>query len=381
MRLAERAVSGDGVGAMVPASGGARTWWRPSVVVAVFYGAMTAALLATHAWDPRFFATVGPQWQRHDPQLAKQADGMIFFDYAVDPVAAAARHERRRTIRILYPLAAHILGAGRADLVAWPLLWLNLGAIVLGTEVLHRLLQAHGLPAWAALAYGAWYGIGLALLHDTSEPFAYLWALVAIALLMHGRLVPGAVACLAALLTRETTILLVLPFLLAAAYRRGPRRWTAAIAVLAAWGAWYAVVAVVGRGDITPAAWTPRPPLAGYLSTRLIDLPVTVVCLVTPALVVFLWSARELTRRRADPALWAGALNALFVLWFPPKTTELLWHSGRLATGFVAATLLAAPLARSSAALWRAIAVVFAASAGWTAAVALRFLVWDVAPW
>jgi hypothetical protein len=52
----------------------------------------------------------------------------------------------------------------------------------------------------------------------------------------------AAIACLAALLTRETTILLVLPFLLAAVYRRGPRHWIAMIGVLAAWGAWYAVV-------------------------------------------------------------------------------------------------------------------------------------------
>ena len=295
--------------------------------------------------------------------------------------AAAQRHERRRTIRILYPLTAHVLAAGRADLVAWPLLLINLGAIVLGTEMLHRLLEQHGLPAWAALAYGGWYGVGLALLHDTSEPFAYLWALVAIALLMRGRIVLAAVACVAALLTRETTILLVLPFLLAAVYRRGPGHWIAAIAVLAVWSAWYAVVAAVGRGDITPAAWTPRPPLAGYLSTRLIDLPVTAACLLIPALVVFAWAVRELARRPADPALWAAGLNALFVLWFPPRTTELLWHSGRLATGFVAATLLAAPLARSSPSLWRALAIVFAFSACWTAAVALRFLVWDVAPW
>ncbi len=357
------------------------TWRRPATLVAAFYGAVVIALLATHAWDPRFFATVGPQWQRHDPSLSKQADGRIFFDFATDPVAAAHRYERRRTVRILYPFAAHVLAFGRADLVGWPLLLVNLAAIALGTEILHRLLERQGRSPWPALAYGAWYGLGLALLHDTSEPLAYLCALAGIYAQERGRAVVAGIAFLGALLTRETTALLVVPFLLFPRDRRDRSHWVIGFGVLGTWGLWYGVVALVGRGAITPAPWAPALPLIGYLATRASDLPITIVCLVVPALVVLGWAARELRHGPADLALWAVALNALFVLWFPPKTTELLWHSGRLATGLVAATLLASRLAASGPRLWRALTIVFASSACWTIAVALRFLLWNIAPW
>jgi hypothetical protein len=48
---------------------------RPASIVAGFYGLLLFLLLSTHAWDPLFFATLGPQWARHDPGGAKAADG------------------------------------------------------------------------------------------------------------------------------------------------------------------------------------------------------------------------------------------------------------------------------------------------------------------
>jgi hypothetical protein len=100
------------------ACGDGWTWWRPSLVAAAFYGALTIALLATHAWDPRFFATVGPEWQRHDPRLAKQADGMIFFNYAVDPMAAA------RAVVVVFATSACWTAAVAVRFLVWDVaLW------------------------------------------------------------------------------------------------------------------------------------------------------------------------------------------------------------------------------------------------------------------
>ena len=365
---------------MRPVTRGDRALFRPAVVVAAFYGAAVIALLGTHGWDPRFFATIGPEWERHDPGLRKQADGAIFFEFATDPSSAAQHRERRRTARILYPVAAHVLALGHASLVGWSLVAVNLAAIPLGTEILHRLLERRGLSPWAALAYGAWCGSGLALLHDTSEPLAYLCALVGIDAQERGRPALAGLAFLGALLTRETALLLVAPFLLVRRNGRVAMRWLAPLIVLAAWGVWLAVVALVGTGTMAPAHEKPIPPLVGYLATRPLDLPVTVLCLVAPALIVLGWAARELRRQPGNPALWAAALNAFFVMWFPPKTAAILWHSGRLATGFVVATLLAEPLAASAPRLWRVLTLLFAGSVCWTVAVIARYLFWEVAP-
>jgi hypothetical protein len=353
---------------------------RPAVLVALFYTSVVLALLAAHAWDPRFFATVGPEWERHDPGLLKQADGHIFFDYATDPLRATSRYPRYRTARVLYPLAAHALALGRADGIGWSLLLVNLAAIVLGTELMHRLLERRGLSPWLALVYGAWGGLGSALLHGTSEAFAYLCVLAGIEAQEKGHPVLAGTGFLGGALSRETTLLLAVPYLLLS--RRDRRGLSlVALGVFAAWGAWLGIVALVGTGYMIHPTLQPHFPLAGFLATRRLELPVTLVYILAPAVLVLGWAVRELWRRPADASLWAVSLNALLVLQLPPLTAEMFWHSGRLTTGFVAATLLAAPLAASAPRLWRALAILLATSVSWTIAVALRYLFWTVTPW
>jgi hypothetical protein len=355
---------------------------RPAVIVAIFYTVVVVALLATHAWDPRFFATVGPQWKRHDPDLSKQSDGIIYYRYATDPLRAVTRANRYRAARILYPLVAHVLVLGRADRVGWSLVLINLVAIVLGTEIVHRLLERRGVSPWFALGYGGWCGLGLALLHGTAEPLGYLCALAGVAALERGRPVLAAVAFIGALLTRETTLLLVVPFLLLGSRERaGAARWVVPLAVVAAWAAWLGILLLAGQGSTGPWSTMWRLPLSGFRATRLLDLPATVVFLLGPALLVLGWAARELWRRPRDASLWAAALNALLVLWLPPETAHILWHSGRIATGLVGATLIAAPLASSGPRLWHGLTSLFAVSALWTVAVTLRYLFWDAAFW
>ncbi len=350
------------------------------MLVAAFLVAVVLALLATHDWDPRFFATRGPQWERHDPGLRGQADGTIFFQFAADPMAAAGRFPRFRTARILYPLTARMLALGRADLVAWALLLVNVIAIVLGTEILHHLLERRGLPSWAALAYGGWGGLGLALLHDTAEPLAYLCVLLGIAGLERGRATLGAVAFVGALLTRETTILFVAPYLLCWRNARGAARWAPALAAFGAWGVWLVAVTLMSVGSAAPEILPPLP-FIGFFTTRPLDLLASLVYLLAPSVIVFGLALPELRKRPADASLWAVALNALLVCWLPSKTAELLWHSGRIATGLVVATLVATPLATSAPRVWRALALLFASSASWTVAVTLRYLLWDAPSW
>jgi hypothetical protein len=353
------------------------SWLRPTTVVALFYGVVLMLLLATHSWDPLFFATLGPEWARHDPTGSKRADGSTFYALARDPIESARRHGAYRLSHVLYPLLARLLALGQPELIAWTLVLVNWAAIVLGTELMHRLLARHGAPSWTALAYGAWGGLGLALLHDTAEPTAYLAALLGIWCLDRGRLVLASGAFLASLLGREILVFLVGPYLLAAGRsRRGARRWLPAIVVLVLWLTWLAATnRWVGRSQPPSGAF--HLPFLGYGATRSVDLPFTLVQIVVPAVLVTAYAARRLAKDPRRPALWAALANGLLVLMLGPRVTELLWHSGRVSTGLVAASLLALPLGRGSEPLGRVLALVYMTSVSWTIAVTVRYLMWD----
>ena len=354
-------------------------WLRPSTVVAAFSGIALLLLLATHAWDPEFFATRGPQWTRHYPAMQKSAsDGIIFHALASRPAEAVERLAAYRVNRILYPMLAWLLALGQPGLAAWTLVLVNWAAITLGTELMHRLIERRGGSSWWALGYGAWVGLGLALLHDTAEPATYLAALLGVWLLDRERPVLASAAFLAALLGRETALLLVGPYLVAAGRgRRGIGRWLPVAVVLGLWLGWLASTALwIGRSQ--PAPGVLGLPFLGYRATRGTDLPVTLVFVLLPAVVVVAYAARRLIRAPARPELWAALANGVLVIVLGTRVAGLLWHSGRVATGLVAATLLAVPLGRGASPLGRALAALYAVSAVWTIAVVARFLFWGV---
>lgn len=356
----------------------ARRWLRPATIIATFYGVALALLLATHAWDPLFFATLGPEWARHDPAMRRRADGFIFHELASNPAEAVQRLPAYRVNRILYPMLAWLLALGQPGLVAWTLVLVNGAAIVLGTELMHRLLDRRGGSPWGALAYGAWVGLGLALLHDTAEPTTYLAALLGIWWLDRERPVLAGAAFLASLLGRETALLLSGPYLVAAGGgKRGAARWLPAVVVLGLWLTWLTATALwVGRPQPVPG--TLGLPFLGYRATRSLDLPVTIIHLLIPAVLVVGYAARRLARAPERPELWAALANGILVIVLGTPVTGLLWHSGRVSTGLVAATLLAVPLGRGAPPLGRALAVLYTTSAGWTIAVVVRYLFWDV---
>lgn len=351
---------------------------RPALLVGAGYGVVLLLLLATHGWDARFFATLGPQWLRHDPGNAKASDGIIFHAIAQQPfggeIASAYRQER-----ILYPLLAHVLALGRPGLVPWALVLLNWLAVVAGTEILHRLLLGAGAPGWIALAYGAWAGLGLALLRDTAEPVTYASALLGIWWLGRGRAWLAYPAFLAALLGRETAVLLVAPYMfLGHARRPWLSRWLPGVLVLGFWQLYTLTVRVQLHGSASPEKWWWLWPFRGWRWVRPFDLPFTLIFLAVPAVVTLVLVACAVRRRPTDPALWAAALNAVLVLSLPGRVAELVWHSARISTGLVAALALATPLRDTAPRTWRLLMALFVASCGWTVAVVIRYLFWDV---
>ena len=119
----------------VPLGHVARACRRPALLIGVGYGLVLVLLLATHDWDPQFFATLGPQWLRHDPDNRKASDGIVFHAIAEKPFGDGMPTAYRRE-RILYPLLAHVLALGRPSLIPWTLVLANWMAIILGTELL-----------------------------------------------------------------------------------------------------------------------------------------------------------------------------------------------------------------------------------------------------
>jgi hypothetical protein len=307
---------------------------------------------------------------------------MIFHALAQDPLKAGTRFGVYRAQRIAYPLLARLLAVGQPALIPWTLVLVNWAAITLGTEIVHRLVRRAGAPAWIALAYGAWAGLGSALLKDTSEAVTYLAAVAGIWWMQAGRTLPACAAFYCALLGRETAVLLVGPYLLSAgAGREGIRRLGPALSVIGPWVAWLLYVQLV-----MPEWGGGHPPLApgvGFTATRWLDLVPSLVWLVIPAAVIAVVSIRGLCAAPTDPRLWAALLNALLVLSLPRGTAEMLWHSARLGTGLVASTVLATPIEEAAPSLYRALAAVYVSSALWTVAVTVRYLVWDVValPW
>jgi hypothetical protein len=356
----------------------------PVAVITLFYGVVLVILLATHGWDPRFFATVGPQWARHDPSGTRAADGARFYAIAQDPAMAAPMGAKRAS-RMLYPLVARAVALGQPALIPWALMLVNWAAIVAGTAIMARILAWGGLTRWYALGYGAWGGLGLALLHGTAEPLAYLLAVVGIAAAQRGHDFWAGSAFLGALLSHESVIVLLAPYALSLGRdRRAVWRWGLPAAVFTLWAIWQGLV---GRwvGQVTApvrfARWTLWMfPLRGYRSIQRLHLPATLVQLILPAAAAVGYAAWRLWREPAEHRLWAVLLTGLFALCLPHGSAALLWHSGRLSTGLVVATLVAWPVVDAPR-LWRGLVSMYVSSALWTLAVAVRYALWDVAPW
>jgi len=99
-----------------------------------------------------------------------------------------------------------------------------------------------------------------------------LFAILGISWLDRGHTVPACIAFVAALLGRETAILLIGPYLLTGTRRVGMPRWIPGLVVVALWQVWVLAVRLWIHGSPLPRKWPWPVPLAGHLTTRSFDL-------------------------------------------------------------------------------------------------------------
>jgi hypothetical protein len=304
-------------------------------------------------------------------------DGQYAYFLAVDPINARFYMDSPayRYTRVLYPLTARVLALGRADLVPWTLILVNLAMIGVGTAALAAWLRRHGASAWYAAVYGFYPGVLITLTRDTTEVMAYGLVAVAVylfdrrgpnpALPQRGREMVGAAIVFAlAVLTRETAAIFAIGYALAILatptptlprergreiLRRLQQNWRRALLFVAIWAVPIALWKIFLRlwlGSFGFDAHIERVPFAGIAAwypwnagqvdeVRIVVIP-AVLCGI-----VAVWAIIR-GMRRVETWLLVANVVILVVLLESPAYNDIS-SSGRITIGVVLATMLCIP--------------------------------------
>jgi hypothetical protein len=282
-------------------------------------------------------------------------DGQYYYRIASVPLGGRHGLDRPayRYQRILYPLLARAVALGRTDAIADALVLVNIGAIAIGTLCLALLLRKNGLSPLIALAWAAYAGQVASFWRDLAEPMAMALVAVALLLLRADKVALGALALLAASLTKEICLLFALPaaasFLFAGKWRQCGHLLLIAVLPYALWQV--LLFAVFGGAGVGGAEHPSTLPFGGLLdvhttSARLAGLlAVAIPALLCLVFVVVLLG--KAARRGLSAILEAAAAfptlallaNLAFVIWLPERSYADLWASARNADGMVLAAL------------------------------------------
>jgi hypothetical protein len=154
-------------------------------------------------------------------------DGQFFYFIAHDPLILGSLPGRLdrpayRYQRILYPALASAASLGKAKRIPRMLVAVNAVALCLGVWMLAAYMTAHGRNAWTGAMLGLLSGCLLGLYRDMCDPLAAVLLVAAFIAWEQRRLLSASAFLAAALLTRETSAI-VIPLLAAEALLR--RDW------------------------------------------------------------------------------------------------------------------------------------------------------------
>ncbi|MBN1979186.1 MAG: hypothetical protein JW918_17455 [Anaerolineae bacterium] len=355
-------------------------WLRPWALVLVLALAYVGLTLVRYGGDPMMFVLVGTQHSQGDPAGSPGYDGQFAYFIARDPAGGCPQPlcdaPSYRYQRILYPLLAWALALGQPEAVPWTLIVVNVVALVGGTYFTERLLDAHRVSRWYALAYGLYGGLVAGLRLDLTEPLAYglvqaglwLWMERDARCKMQEAGGKGQGACkrlgfeiwdlrfalfALAALTKETTLVAVVGLLL---YLALERRWWEAFKLgliaglpFAIWQGvlwiWLKSPGIGAGGDMaTPFEAIP---FMGLLRVTEDSWPAFWLLLavegplfVLPTIWALVASARDLWRGRRHAWVAILLLQAAVLPFLPYSTWREPLAMPRLAVGLVAATVL-----------------------------------------
>lgn len=293
-------------------------------------------------------APQGAEWFVH---VGLPTDGAIFYamahnqDFGVAqllamhiPLGLAYRYQR-----IVYPLLARLLGLNQPEFAGFGMVAANILAAVLGTEVLSRWAEKHGLSAGWGYLFPCSLGFVVTFFFDLSE--GLLWALLLAALLAHEqRRSPLAALFLAlALFTKETALIVLLTLALGASLRREWRTlaWLSLpLGLFALYQGllllWFGTTGLTGSHDqldMIPflGAFT-EPTGAGLPPKHLGELVYLTATVIVPTVGAAIWSLRRLLSRY-EPVTAALALNCLQVALMSAWSWTGFIHYSRLSLG------------------------------------------------
>lgn len=387
--------TGPGIQRATPASSYAHTnglaasqrWTRRAVTLAgpLLVVAAGAALMAWYYFavqgylHPLDFADLGTEFAgrvglQHLAASQWGYDGQFTYYIARHPayILACAHHTgpcpmddgALRSERILYPATALILAFGHLGLLPYTLLFVNYAAILVTALLIGDLCAREDHSRWLGVGAGLFAGQVLALLRDLSEPYALLWAVLAVWLARRGRPLWAAAAVAAALLSREQ-LLIILPLLALplVAERRWWRLTLAAIIGLGPFVTWQVALRVLfGHWplfDSSGAAPLLHEPFkALWLARHTPDFGVMVVCVAVPVAASVALAAAVIWRDKLsgllrDPIPLMVLIYGVLVSFTGVPNWQDMWAPARLAgPGIVLGVLVATRLSRSVSAAY-----------------------------
>jgi len=197
----------------------------PAIVIAICYTAFFARLLETRNGDVSLFVIAGgvnvdatkvPAGLTVIPKIGGY-DGIWFYRLAINPFTRVqAAHGIRidnppyRQQRIGYPFIVWMLSLGRVTWIPWLLVIVNILAAAAMAAFAGAFAKRFGLHALWGMIVPLYPGFVLTFSRDLSEIVAAAFAMGAIWAAASRRDVSSALLLTAAVLTRETTLLLAL---------------------------------------------------------------------------------------------------------------------------------------------------------------------------
>ncbi|MCH8340257.1 MAG: hypothetical protein IIA51_01690 [Chloroflexi bacterium] len=319
--------------------------------VFVAYSLMSLLVLSTHDWDPKAFILERPQDIPDTQTWGVGYDGRFAYALALEPVGAdegeVLDKPAYRYMRIVYPIAARILGLGIPELIPWSLLALNILVAGATAWLLADLAGVRAGAVWVVLILllSLNYLIGIRL--DLNEPLATLLSISG--LWFHKRRRPALAAAAFALAGLTKEVFLTFPMAVAI-YEITRRNFKVAAILLVgstlpylAWSA--AITQWIGTSPFSYSLSKPSLVLfAGIRRLQPIEAQIIVtIWAIGPAIVAALavaWKSVREWPRLPSLMAWLILVNVALLVTLPVESWADPLAILRLALGALVAGLL-----------------------------------------